>query len=260
MISTNKPKPSRGNDDDTQEPNAEKAAVPFHCDQSISRSFKFFLTDAIGEPDKYNHMCHVLRTATENDQVFIHLNSPGGRLDSTAQIIAAMRESEATVTTVADGTVASAATLIFLAADAFVVQPYCMFMIHTFSTATYGKGHEVNAHIEADSKWFYSMAQQLYDHFLTKREIARMVKGEDFWFIADEVNDRIQRRVEYLREQNEELDRESRVEHLNQISEGLKSWMTKEDSELFESLVSKVAARIKAGEKLSDIQEIQSDS
>lgn len=176
----------------------EKPIVPFYCQQETNSKYRFYLSTEIEDPENYHQMCQILRSVAEGDQVYIHLNSPGGRLDSTSQIIAAMRECKGDVITVADGIVASAATLIFLAGDGFIVNPLCLFMIHNWSGGAYGKGHELEAQIGADIRWFAQIAQDYYRVFLTDDEFAKMLRGEDYWFTADEVTARITRRVAHI--------------------------------------------------------------
>jgi ATP-dependent protease ClpP protease subunit len=180
----------------------EKPAVPFYLQQETSSKYRFYLSTEIDEPENYHQMCQILRTVPEGDTVFIHLNSPGGRLDATSQIIAAMRECRGDVITVADGIVASAATLIFLAGDGFIVNPQCLFMIHNWSGGAYGKGHELEAQIGADIRWFKKLAQDFYEVFLSEDEFNKMLRGEDYWFTADEVSQRIGRRVAHLQKRN----------------------------------------------------------
>ena len=176
----------------------ERPPVPFYVMQQQSQQFRFYLSTEIEEPERYHQMCQVLRQAGEKDQVFIHLNSPGGQIDSTIQIISAIRDCKAEVITIADGVVASAATFIFLAGSTFIVNPHSLFMLHNFSSGTIGKGHEMVAAVQADVKWFTGIASEFYEGFLTKAEIRKLFKGEDFWFTADEVAERIQKRVAHV--------------------------------------------------------------
>lgn len=215
----------------------ERTNVPFYHQQQPASQFRFYLTDDIEEPDRYHQMCQVLRQATERDQVYIHLNSGGGRLDSTVQIIAAMRESKAEVVTVADGVVASAATLLFLAGDGYIVNPHCLFMVHNFSGGAYGKGHELESQIFADIKWFTRIANDLYEGFLTKAEARKVFKGEDYWFTADEVMTRLARRIEHMRTVEAASQQGDTKTSLESIGQHLTPYLSEAQAKQIERLV-----------------------
>lgn len=225
----------------------ERPAVPFYCQTIPVSQYRFYLTDEIEEPDKYHQMCQVMRQAGERDQIFIHINSEGGRIDSTVQIIAAMKESKADVVTVADGIVASAATLLFLAGDGFIVNPHCLFMIHNFSGGAYGKGHELEAQIHADVRWFTRVANDYYEAFLSKAEIKKVFKGEDYWFTADEVTTRIETRIAHLRRKGvdaQKAESKVRFEHLkNDMMPYLDERQAKQMEKLITCAITKVEAQ-----------------
>lgn len=216
----------------------EKApAVAFYNQTQQVSSYRFYISDAIEEPERYHQMCQVLRQAGERDTVYIHLNSPGGQLDSTVQIIAAMKECRGQVITVADGIVASAATLIFLAGDGFIVNPHCLMMLHNYSGGAFGKGHEMVAQISADERWFNRIAADYYVAFLTKRELQKMIKGEDFWFTSDEVIERIERRVAFLNELKQIEAHKDSVERLEKMSGDLAPYLSEAQNKQFGKLI-----------------------
>lgn len=215
----------------------ERPAVPFYVQQQPLTQFRFYLSDDIEEPEKYHQLCQVLRQATDKDQVFIHLNSGGGRIDSTIQIVAAMKECRGEVITVADGIVASAATLIFLAGDGYVVNPHCLFMVHNFSGGAYGKGHELESQIHADIKWFTRIATEFYDGFLTKAEIKKVFRGEDFWFTADEVMTRMDSRLAHLRARNNDAHQVDMKNSFAMMGTHLKPFLDERQTKQFDRLI-----------------------
>jgi len=97
-----------------------------------------YLTDGIEEPAYYNELCHELRTAERGDTFTIHLNTPGGMVDSAFMIIDAIKASKAKVTGYLSGTVASAGTMIALACDKLEVADHTSFMIHNYSAGMMG--------------------------------------------------------------------------------------------------------------------------
>lgn len=159
------------------------------------RHISIYLSDAIGDPIDYTDVIQRIKTAKASDVVYIHLNTPGGRVDTGIQIMNAMANTPAHVVTVLEGEACSIGSLIFLCGDEFVVNDDCIFMIHNYSGGYRGKGHELGSFVTAYNEYFEKVARKKYYGFLTEDEIKRVVKGEDFWFDSEEVRQRLDRMV-----------------------------------------------------------------
>jgi len=153
--------------------------------------YDFYIIDEIGEPEKYLDMIHTLNTAEPHDTVFIHINSRGGDLYTTVQILAAMNSTQARTVTTLEGQACSAATFIFLAGDTKMVNPNCTFMIHNYSQTTAGKGNEVVQHIGYMNDYFNRLAKDIYQDFLTDKELSTVIAGTDLWMHSHEVVERL---------------------------------------------------------------------
>lgn len=151
----------------------------------------FYIADEIGETNKYYDLINTLKTADPHDTVFIYLNTPGGNLYTTVQIISAMRQSQATVVTCLEGEVCSAGTLIFLAGQKHIVNRHCSFMIHNYSHFIGGKGNEVSIRVKHYESYFRELADDLYGGFLTPEEIDSVTQGKDIWLSSKEVITRL---------------------------------------------------------------------
>lgn len=171
-----------------------------HFDQTVSRRIQhFYLSGPIEEPHKYVDMIQKIQLSTPDDIIYIHLNTPGGQLDTGVQIINAMQASNAHIIVAIEANCHSLGTLIFLAADEFIVHDNCLMMIHNFSGGTYGKGNEQHSQLEAQIKWFNSLAKKLYVPFLSEDEFAAVVKGEDIWLQSDDVRKRLDKMVKNMK-------------------------------------------------------------
>lgn len=167
--------------------------------QIVKRNvFHIRIGSEIGLPKEYTELINALRRAKEDDEIHIYLNSPGGYLCSTVEIVNAMRLCKAVVITHACGTVASAATLIFLAGHGQVIHEGISFMCHYYSTGIGGKGQEVESYAKWSKKSNQKIMWRFYEGFLKKDEFKRMCKGEDFWMDAEEVARRLKRRIKKL--------------------------------------------------------------
>jgi ATP-dependent protease ClpP protease subunit len=161
----------------------------------IAQHYHFYLSEEIVDPYLYTDMIHKIGGANSNDTVFIHLNTPGGQLDTGVQIINAMQNSQAKIVTVLESQAYSLGTLIFLAGDEMIVNDHCMIMFHNFNGSVIGKGNELTSQLEATIKWFFALAKKIYTPFLTEDEFQRITRGEDLWMHSPEIRKRLDRMV-----------------------------------------------------------------
>ena len=149
-----------------------------------------YLTDGIEEPAVYNELCHVLRTSHKGDTITLHLNTPGGMVDSAFMIVDAIKASKAKVTGYLSGTVASAGTIIALACDRIEVANHTSFMIHNYSAGMMGKGHEMKARQEFMDASLNRAFKEFYSGFLTDKEMDEVIDGKDMWMGTSDVLER----------------------------------------------------------------------
>jgi len=175
----------------------------------------FYITGEISdEVDRYVDMLHTLKTSEPHDKIFIYLNTPGGDLNTTIQIISAITKSPAEITTVIEGEVCSAGTFIFLSGDSYIVNDNCSFMVHNYSHGTFGKGNEVAKRVKFSEKYFSTLAHSFYKDFLTEDEIVAVCEDKDFWMGSEELIERLKKRgddkiVEFGYELAEEEEEET---------------------------------------------------
>lgn len=150
-----------------------------------------YISEAIGEAVEYIDMIHRIATAGPADTIFVHLNTPGGALDTGVQIINALQNTQARVVTILEGMAYSLGTLVFLVGDEMVVNDHCMMMFHNFNGGIIGKGNEITLELEATNKWFATLAKQIYIPFLSDDEVHRLSRGEDLWMQSPEIRRRL---------------------------------------------------------------------
>lgn len=175
----------------------EEELKPYtYYEQLVQRRIQhYYLSSVIEEPEKYVDMVQRIQVANPEDIIYIHLNTPGGHLDTGVQIINAMQSTQAHVTVSIEANCHSLGTLIFLAADEFIVHDNCLMMIHNFSGGVFGKGNEQQSQLEAQIKWFNTLAKKLYVPFLSEVEFDRIIRGEDIWLQSDEIRKRLEKMV-----------------------------------------------------------------
>jgi len=153
----------------------------------------YYLCGDIGEPQHYTELFYTLRTASETDLIYLHLNSPGGEFDTGLQIINNILASEAHVITVLEARAYSMAALIFLSGDELVIHDNCQLMFHIYSGSFAGRGNEQQAEVIAVGKWFEKAMGRICTPFLSDSEIGKILKGSDLWMDSDEIQRRLMR-------------------------------------------------------------------
>ena len=107
-----------------------------------------------------------------------------------------------------DGTAASAGSLLALAADSIEVGPYATMMVHQSSFGSAGPQSTVMSHVLFVDQKVKAIAQEIYQDFLTDKELDEIFTGKELWFNSEEIAGRLQRRAEiqekrYKKEQQE---------------------------------------------------------
>lgn len=197
----------------------EKRPYMMYESANVARELNIYISDEFAEPLLYCEMIHVIRTATPNDTIYIHLNTPGGRLDTGVQLISAIRSSEARIVTVLDGVAHSMGALLFLCGHEMIIHDHAQLMFHTYSGGVFGKGSDIRGQTDATEDWFRIIANDICHPFMTKKEIQRMLKGEDFWFQTEQIEQRLEKMGEILMKQAQEQVAEMEAAEINRMIE-----------------------------------------
>ena len=129
-----------------------------------------------------------------NGDIVLYVNSPGGDLFTALQFGRAMGDSDATIIVSVEGQCCSAATIIALAADMVELSNHCVWMCHNYSSGAVGKGGELYDQMNFERTWSEGLFRDVYDGFLTDKEINAMLDGRDIWLAADDVMKRLEQR------------------------------------------------------------------
>jgi ATP-dependent protease ClpP protease subunit len=224
----------RNSDDDEDDDGSISMMRPVkkpykHYEHTLAQQHvHFYLSEDVGAPNEYTDMIHRINVAGENDTIFIHLNTPGGRLDTGVQIINAMQNTAATVVTILEAEAFSLGTLIFLAGHELVVNDHCMIMFHNFKGGVSGKGHEQLAQLGATVKWFTAIAREIYIPFLTEEEFEGIIEGKDLWMHSAEIRARIQKMTDIYEAEAEAEAKIAAVEELDKKAAEAVAAMVKE--------------------------------
>ncbi len=170
----------------------------------------FYLSGNIGEATDYIDWFQKIRSARQTDLINIHINCPGGNLFTTVQFLQVLSECNAHIVMNVSGACMSAATLIFLMGDEFVVNDHSAFLFHNYSGGMIGKGGEMYSNVVHDRKWSEKLFRSQYQDFLTAEEISQLVDDKDIWMDAATVVERLESRGQAIRQKEEEALKESK--------------------------------------------------
>ena len=170
-----------------------------HFEQVLVKKIQhYYLSGFIEVPTSYVKMIYSITTAGMDETIIIHLNTAGGDLSTGIQLINAMKYSQAHIICSLEGEAYSLGSLIFLAADEFLVHDNSTMMIHNFSGGIYGKGNEQVQQLEATIKWFNNLARDYYLPFISEKELTDILKGEDLWLQTDDIRKRLTKMVKTI--------------------------------------------------------------
>jgi ATP-dependent protease ClpP protease subunit len=178
--------------------------------QAIGITYHFYVHGQIGDSEDYVDLLDTLYTATYSDVVMIHLNTPGGYLNTAVEMIHAMAQCQATVITCADGQVASAGSLIFFAGESMILGEFCEVMLHDGSGGNIGKINENLKSAEFTAQRLSHIYHKIYGKFFEHEEIEAILNGQDLYLNAEEVECIVDRYLEKInKEQNEQEQQDS---------------------------------------------------
>ena len=152
---------------------------------------KIYISDQIFGPESVVEVVEVLRSAKKDEEVHIYLNTPGGCLDSTVQVINAIRESKGNVTGFAEGQIASGGSLIFFSCPTMIVGDHCSFMLHDAHGLDGGTVSDRRSSVEHTSKRLHDLYHDVYSLVCTEEEIDRVLGGYEMYLTSDEVIERL---------------------------------------------------------------------
>jgi ATP-dependent protease ClpP protease subunit len=171
---------------------------------------------------QFENIVHILENASKGDTLEIKLSTNGGALHSILPLLAAMKNTEAQVFVHAVSDVASAGTMIMMAADDVLVNEYCTIMMHQISFGTMGTGSSIESHVTHTMKSSKTLLQDLYKNFFTDDEIEQMLSGRDFWLGKEEFDERYDNRSAIRQEEMENYLEEIKEAAAKKASKGKK--------------------------------------
>lgn len=185
-------------------PMMEKPSRIKNTGSQISNTYTIKLWEDIVDPHEYAEEIDLINSATEYDTIFLDICSAGGYADTAMLFNRALRATQANTVAIVGPTCASAAGVIALSCDDFILDETSSLMIHTSSYGYSGKDTDVYEHANfarVQLKVFY---EQVFGGFLSAEELTDVIKGQPYYFSAKEIEERLGQMSEYRQQQYEQ--------------------------------------------------------
>ena len=169
-----------------------------------SNRYDVFIDTDIGSPAAYRDLNFLLNTASEDDHFNLYINSPGGQLNTALMIIESLKVTEASTSAIIQGECHSAASMITMYCQEVHVLDSAHMLLHTATYGTVGNTSNVKAHTEFTTRQVEKLITDTYSGFLSPEEIEKVKLGVELWFDAEEIRERLEDRIEYLKSQEED--------------------------------------------------------
>lgn len=198
--------------------------VSIVVNQTAANHYRVFLDKDVEEPSKYRDLIQCLISASENDMVELIVSCDGGQLDSTIDIVNAIRCSEAFTRAVITSNAHSAGSMISLACEEVVALPHSCMLVHQPRGGSVGRHSEMVQHGDFSKEWMKNFYYDIYEDFFTTNEIDTVLNGKDIWLTADQINDRATKRQEIRDKRQEKAIREfKKAQKANEVKTEVKT-------------------------------------
>lgn len=159
--------------------------------ETLFQRRKLFLYDAVS-PDSVSDLsqCIMLLDSINHDPIELYINSPGGSIDDGFALIDLMRSVKSPVHTIAQGTVASMATLIFIAGNKRLAYKHSVLMLHDLFAGVADYGAKMKDRVDFFDKEWFAIRNHIQTYTkLTPEEIEKSRNGE-LWIFVDEAKEK----------------------------------------------------------------------
>ena len=170
-----------------------------HAIPNAGHKFIVSITDDFDEPRYYDEVVALLASASEDDTIIWNINSKGGFVDTLQMLLGWKAMCQAKQIHVLCGDASSCASAFFLSeADEYIVSEGATLFIHEFQVGNRGTNSNVVRRVEHTTKENERFVRETYKWFLDESngEIDEVLRGVEFYFNADEIRQRLQKREE----------------------------------------------------------------
>ena len=155
----------------------------------------------IREASYYRHVAQRITNTSENDLIKFEIHSPGGAYNGLTALLSAVLRTEATTVAYMNGECHSAASMLALSCDEVQVSPFASMLCHFVRYGTAGKSSDIKAFVDHTHDTGAEVFRGIYWGFLTEDEVGACIEGKELWLNAVEIQSRLLKREELLKQE-----------------------------------------------------------
>jgi ATP-dependent Clp protease, protease subunit len=182
---------NRANGDDDEQ-GSSSDYCPYRITRKSYGELEIPLNDVIQDTRYYTPILSELRGLSEEDDVFVHLETPGGVIDAALALIDGLNTTQANVHIHISNRVASAGTLIALGVPSanITISPNASFMFHNAQAWFGGDIKQIADHFDFEKKKLNKLLKDYYSDFLTLEELEKIMNSREVWLGTEEIKER----------------------------------------------------------------------
>ena len=191
--------PQLNEDDYEEEP--QESFLGYTEEQQVSVCLTIPIDTRIREASYYRHVAQRITNTSENDLIKFEIHSPGGAYNGLTALLSAVLRTEATTVAYMNGECHSAASMLALSCDEVQVSPFASMLCHFVRYGTAGKSSDIKAFVDHTHDTGAEVFRNIYWGFLTEDEISACIEGKELWLNAVEIQSRLLKREELLKQE-----------------------------------------------------------
>lgn len=147
----------------------------------------------IGSTQKYKKLISLFHSSKEEFDVYFHLHTPGGNIDTTCNILTAMSRCKSQIITHNMGMAASCGSFLLSFGDKIIVDPLSITMFHNAISGYQDSLHRVKTKVDHTVNRVTDIFHRMISRGIVSEEEAFKIidNGEEFFLTSDVVTERL---------------------------------------------------------------------
>lgn len=169
----------------------------------MGMQYPIMLDGEILETEHYKEDFDTIMQAGEGDVIIVMISSGGGNLSTSLRFYSLLRESPAHTVAIIESHAHSGASIIAMGCKELRAIPYAEMLLHTCSYGFGGSHPDVRAYVKHSDRMMEKIVPEVYAGFLSEERIADVLRGEQVWLFAEDIQAAIEAREAYLLHQHD---------------------------------------------------------
>ena len=151
------------------------------CSAKSTKKLDVYIRGPIEEFEYYDPVIEEFANLSENDVVYVHLNTPGGDCAIGFFLIDQILSLPCPVHMIVEYPTYSMGAIMALCGTSLRINPDSYIMFHDYSGGAHGKGEDTAQYVSNYRRVFKDRFTRLCKPFLSLAEVNKMFKGEDLY-------------------------------------------------------------------------------